>query len=178
MTNVSDKNNTFSEALNYSGSIYRAAHYLTGNPAEAEDLVQDVYLKACANWNKFKAGTNCKAWLFRILHNTRINQLIREAKKPEAMTPEQIESFPAAATASAVELRQAVEEMVSDEIKAAVKKLPTEYIEPIILAWVGDFSYAEISEMLECPVGTVMSRLHRARVLLRNALKPVRNDIT
>lgn len=170
------KKNSFSEALNYSDSLYRAAYYLAGNPAETDDLVQEVYLRAYANWDKFEPGTNCKAWLFKILHNIRINWLNREAKKPEVVPPEQLESVPAKATASALELRKVVEEMVTDEIKSAIKKLPSEYIDPIILAWVGDFSYAEISEILGCPVGTVMSRLHRARLLLRESLKTVLNE--
>ncbi|MEK7310079.1 MAG: sigma-70 family RNA polymerase sigma factor [Planctomycetota bacterium] len=167
---VLNKNDSFREALNSSGSIYKAACYLSGNSAEADDLVQDVYLKAYANWGKYKPGTNCKAWLFTILHNTRINQLNRDAKKPEAMPNEKLEMLPANVITPAVELSKVVEEMVADEIKAAIKKLPAEYIEPIVLAWVGDFSYAEISEILGCPVGTVMSRLHRARALLRGAL--------
>jgi RNA polymerase sigma-70 factor (ECF subfamily) len=167
---VLNKNDSFREALNYSGSIYKAACYLVGNSAEADDLVQDVYLKAYVNWNQFKLGTNCKAWLFTILHNTRINQLSKDAKKPEAMPNERLEMWPASVSAPAVELSKVVDEMVADEIKAAIKMLPGEYIEPIILAWVGDFSYAEISEILGCPTGTVMSRLHRARALLRGAL--------
>lgn len=175
MKAVLDKNDSFREALNYSGSIYKAACYLACNLAEADDLVQDVYLKAYANWDKYKPGTNCKAWLFTILHNTYINQVYKEAKAPAAMPNEKLEMWPASVITPAVELSKVVEEMVADEIKAAIKKLPAEYIEPIILAWVGDFSYTEISGILGCPAGTVMSRLHRARALLRGALNEYRN---
>jgi len=172
---VSVKNKSFSQALNYSDSLYKAACYLSGNTIEAEDLVQEVYLKAYANWSQFEPDTNCKAWLFKILHNIRINWLNKEAKKPESVPPEQLESLPLKATTPALELRKVVEEMVSDEMKSAIKKLPAEYIDAIILAWVGDLSYAEIADILECPVGTVMSRLHRARTLLRESLSSARD---
>ncbi|MFH1230274.1 MAG: sigma-70 family RNA polymerase sigma factor [Planctomycetota bacterium] len=170
MKTVSAKNDSFSEALNYSDSLYRAAYYLAGSPVEVNDMVQEVYLKAYTNWDKFKPGTNCKAWLFTILHNNWINWLNKEAKKPAALPPEQLESLPVKATTPAVELRTVVEKMVGDEIQSAIKRLPTEYIDTLIMAWVGEFSYAEISEISGCPVGTVMSRLHRARVLLREFL--------
>ena len=172
---MSVKNKSFSQALNYSDSLYKAACYLSGNTIEAEDLVQEVYLKAYANWSQFEPDTNCKAWLFKILHNIRINWLNKEAKKPESVPPEQLESLPLKATTPALELRKVVEEMVSDEMKSAIKKLPAEYIDAIILAWVGDLSYAEIADILECPVGTVMSRLHRARTLLRESLSSARD---
>lgn len=163
-------NNTFNETLNYLDDVYRSAYYLTHNNNEAEDLVQEVYLKAYASWDQFEPGTNSKTWIFKILYNTHINRLKRKGQEPSVLPPEKPDALPVTISSSPTELKKIVEELVGDEIDKAMKNMPTEYTDTLILAWLGNFSYAEIVEILDCPIGTVMSRLSMARLLLRNNL--------
>ncbi len=161
----------FDEALNYLESVYKMAFYLTYNQAEAEDLAQETFLKAYTNWDKYEPGTNCKAWLATIMRNTHINRVKKESHEPQAIPPEKLESFKVELKESPVDLKKIINEMVSDEIKAAILKLPDEFIETLTLAWLGEFSYEDIARIMECPIGTVMSRLARARLFLRKNLE-------
>lgn len=164
------QDNTFNETLIYLDDLYRTAYYLTHNSIEAEDLIQDVYLKAYAHWDQFEPGTNSKAWIFKILYNTHINRLKKKRQEPSVLPPEKLDIFPVTTNSLPTELKTILEELVGDEINKAMKNIPNEYVDTLVLAWLGNFSYAEISEILDCPIGTVMSRLSRARLLLRKSL--------
>jgi RNA polymerase sigma-70 factor (ECF subfamily) len=136
------------EALAHLDAMYGVACKLTRNPTEAEDLVQDAFVKAMRGRHQFHAGTNLKAWLFRILTNTFINKYRRGG------------------------LERSVLDMpiVEREIQVALDALPTEFRLAVVLCDVEEFSYEEIAQIMGCPIGTVMSRLHRGRKLLQRAL--------
>ncbi len=165
------------EALAAIDGLYRTARRLTRNAADAEDLVQDTYLKAFRSADRFEPGTNLRAWLYTILHNTARNRLRDRAHDPIAVDPDAIErasdrvaagAGPAnglsapAGTPEALLLRSVMDPALS----AAVDALPEAFREAVLLRDVEEFSYAEIAEMLAIPVGTVMSRISRGRRLL------------
>jgi len=162
------------EALASIDGLYRAARRLTRNAADAEALVQDTYLKAFRAADRFQPGTNLRAWLFTILHNTARNRLRDRAHDPIAADPETIEraSDRVAAGAASAEGLSApdrtpeallLREVMDPELQAAVEALPPAFREAVLLRDVEEFSYAEIAEMLAIPVGTVMSRISRGR---------------
>lgn len=166
------------EALESIDSLYRTALRLTRIPADAEDLVQETYLKAFRAAESFEPGTNLRAWLFTILHNTARNRArdrAREAVSVDSETVERAADAPAAGTAETPEtilLRDAL----TPELRAAIDDLPDAFRQAVWLRDVEEFSYAEISEMLDIPVGTVMSRISRGRRMLFDRLqhlKPV-----
>jgi RNA polymerase sigma-70 factor (ECF subfamily) len=151
---------------------------MTRNPPEAEDLVQETYLKAYRGYGSFKEGTNLKAWLYRILTNTFINAYRSKRRRPEETELEDIEDFylfhrlggleAAAAGRSAED--EVLESMTDEEVKTAVESLPESFRMAVLLADVEGFSYKEIADIMDVPIGTVMSRLHRGRRLLQKAL--------
>lgn len=165
-------------AMEYMPALYGAAVRMTRNPADAEDLVQDAYLRAYRGFGGFTEGTNLKAWLFRILTNAYINTYRTKQRRPEQTELDDVEDFflfnrmgglEAAAAARTPE--DAVLDRITDhEVKAAVESLPEIFRLPVLLADVEEFSYAEIAEILDIPMGTVMSRLHRGRKALQKAL--------
>ncbi|MGD0592902.1 MAG: sigma-70 family RNA polymerase sigma factor [Acidimicrobiales bacterium] len=160
------------------GSLYSAALRMTRNPSEAEDLVQETYLKAYRGYDSFKAGTNLKAWLYRILTNTFINAYRARRRHPEETELEDVEDFylfhrlggleAAAAGRSAED--EVLESMTDEEVKRAIESLPEAFRMAVLLADVEGFSYKEIAEIMDVPIGTVMSRLHRGRRALQKAL--------
>ncbi len=162
----------------FMGSLYSAALRMTRNPSEAEDLVQETYLKAYRAYDSFKAGTNLKAWLYRILTNTFINAYRARRRHPEETELEEVEDFylfhrlggleAAAAGRSAED--EVLESITDDEVKAAIESLPESFRMAVLLADVEGFSYKEIAEIMDVPIGTVMSRLHRGRRALQKAL--------
>jgi RNA polymerase sigma-70 factor (ECF subfamily) len=154
-------------ALVHVHSLYNMALRFTRNPAEAEDLLQDTLVRAFRFFHRYQPGTNAKAWLFKILRNGFINRYRRAQKRPEEVDFSKFEeSFE-----SALELRQRpkgpeeelLERSLDEPIEAALRALPEEYRSVLLLAVVEDLSYREIAAALDCPIGTVMSRLHRAR---------------
>ena len=162
------------EALTHMESLYNAALYMARSKGEAEDLVQETYLKAYRFWDRYKQGTNCKAWLFRILTNTFIN---RNRKKRRIFTD--IDDAGAEVYASPMYHRSGfygtpesayLKQLFPEHVREAVENLPENFRIPVILADLQDFSYKEIAEIMECPVGTVMSRLFRGRKKLQEAL--------
>ncbi|HVE93511.1 MAG TPA: sigma-70 family RNA polymerase sigma factor [Acidimicrobiales bacterium] len=165
-------------AMEYMPALYGAAVRMTRNPSDAEDLVQDAYLRAYRGFGGFQEGTNLKAWLFRILTNAYINTYRAKQRRPEQTELDDVEDFylfnrmgglEAAAAARTPE--DAVLDRITDhEVKTAVESLPEIFRLPVLLADVEEFSYAEIAEILEIPMGTVMSRLHRGRKALQKAL--------
>ncbi|MGD0082646.1 MAG: sigma-70 family RNA polymerase sigma factor [Acidimicrobiales bacterium] len=160
------------------GSLYSAALRMTRNPSDAEDIVQETYLKAYRGYASFKEGTNLKAWLYRILTNTFINAYRARRRHPEESELEEVEDFylfhriggleAAAAGRSAED--EVLESMTDTEVKQAVESLPESFRMAVLLADVEGFSYKEIAEIMDVPIGTVMSRLHRGRRALQKAL--------
>jgi RNA polymerase sigma-70 factor (ECF subfamily) len=164
------------EALAHLDALYGVACKLTRNPTEAEDLVQDALVKAMRARDQFHAGTNLKAWLFRILTNTFINKYRRGGLERSVLDGPDADPL-ADGWVSASTMRQlrdpetlALMPLVEDEIRRALDALPPEFRLAVILSDVEEFSYNEIAEIMGCPVGTVMSRLHRGRKLLQGSL--------
>jgi RNA polymerase sigma-70 factor, ECF subfamily len=155
-------------AMPHLAALYRTAKFLAYEPAEAEDLVQEVYLEAWKSFHRFEPGTNCRAWLFSILfhrlHHHRRRQL-RSSK---------VDSFPDPAEADTLPATPPVPQDLRDEdILQALAKLPHDFREVVLMADVQEFSYKEVAATLSIPLGTVMSRLSRARKLLRQQLAQV-----
>jgi len=155
------------EALGWIDGLYGAALRLTRNPADAEDLVQDTYLKAFKSWKSFKPGTNLRAWLFTILHNAFLNNRRHDKASPvtvDSDTADRVASVVPAEAETAEETL--VRRVTDDQVKAALDSLPENFREAVWLRDAEGFSYVEIAEMLEVPIGTVMSRISRGRRLL------------
>jgi RNA polymerase sigma-70 factor, ECF subfamily len=165
-------------AMEHLPSLYSAAMRMTHNPSDAEDLVQEVYLKGYRGFKGFEEGTNLKAWLFRILTNTYINMYRAKKRRPEQSELDEAEDFylyqrlggAEAVTAGRTTEDIVLENFTDTEVQAAVDALPESFRIPVLLADVEGFHYKEISEMLDIPIGTVMSRLHRGRKALQKAL--------
>lgn len=172
-----DKHDPFvEEALSHMDAMYGVACKLTRNPTEAEDLVQDAFVKAMRARSQFHAGTNLKAWLFRILTNTFINKYRRGGLERSVLEGPDADPL-ADGWVSASTMRQlrdpetlALMPLVEQEIQRALDALPAEFKMAVILCDVEEFSYEEIAKIMECPIGTVMSRLHRGRKLLQRTL--------
>ena len=162
-------------ALEHFDVLYSTAMRLTRNPAEAQDLVQETYLKAYRFFDRFEPGTNIKAWLFTILRNTHINTYRKASRQQEQTDFERVEPFYADPTlfpewSDQAPLEEVLRHVVQDDVKRALDALPEVYRMVVLLADMADFSYKEIAAIIDCPEGTVMSRLFRGRRLLRNSL--------
>ena len=163
-----------SVALEHFDALYNTALRLTGEPSEAEDLVQETFLKAFRFFHRFESGTNIKAWLFTILRNTYINAYRKAARQQQVDFEQIVPLYAASDTTAEWANQQSVEELlrhvVQDDVKRALDELPEDYRVVVLLADLEDFSYKEIASIVGCPVGTVMSRLFRGRRLLRKHL--------
>ena len=163
-----------SEALPHMQTLLNAALYMTRNPAGAEDLVQETLLKAYRFWHRYERGTNCKAWLFRILTNTFINRNRKKQHLHESLdaSEREVSGTNLAHTSAFYETPEVdyMGKLFPEHVKAAVEALPENFRIPVILADLHDFSYKEIADIMECPVGTVMSRLFRGRKRLQEQL--------
>ena len=162
--------------LDHVDGLYSAALRLTKDERDAEDLVQDAYLRAYRFFDKFERGTNIKAWLFKILTNTFINRYRRRVKERAAVDGPEREAVHARVISADATQRAEdpethfIENLVSEDVLAALDALPIDFRMVVVLSDLQDFSYKEIADILECPVGTVMSRLFRGRRLLQKAL--------
>jgi RNA polymerase sigma-70 factor, ECF subfamily len=174
--NTKDNDSFAEEALTHMDAMYGVACRLTRNPTEAEDLVQDALVKAMRARHQFLVGTNLKAWLFRILTNTFINKYRRGGLEKALMDGPDADPL-ADGWVSASTMRQlrdpeqiALLPIVEGEVRRALDALPQEFKLAVILCDVEEFSYEEIADIMGCPIGTVMSRLHRGRKLLQKSL--------
>ncbi len=178
---MADQSTFADQAMEYMGSLYTAALRMTRHPADAEDLVQETYLKAYRAFGRFEDGTNLKAWLYRILTNTFINSYRSKKRRPEQTELDEVEDlylYRRLGGLEAVTAGRSAEEEVLDhftdtDVKAAVEALPEQFRMAVLLADVEGFSYKEIAEILDIPIGTVMSRLHRGRKALQKVLHDV-----
>jgi RNA polymerase sigma-70 factor (ECF subfamily) len=175
---MADRAQFTEQAMEFMPALYTAALRMTRNPSDAEDLVQETFLKAYRAFGSFQEGTNLKAWLYRILTNTFINSYRAAKRRPEKADVEDIEDLylykrlnelaaPGVGRSAEEEL---LERITDDEVKRAIESLPEAFRIAVLLADVEGFSYKEIADITEVPIGTVMSRIHRGRRALQKAL--------
>ena len=167
-----------SDAMQYAPQLFSTALRMTRSRSDAEDLVQETYIKGWRSFHTFQEGTNLRAWLFRIMTNTYINKYNAQKRKGTEVELDDVEelflykrlgSIDQSQLSSSAE-DQMLELFTDDEVKSALEELPEDFRVPVLLSDVDGFSYKEISEMLEIPIGTVMSRLHRGRKAMQKML--------
>ena len=163
------------EALALSEQVYRVARHLVGSREEADDLVQEAYARAFRSWRSYQPGTNMRAWLLRILTNLNIDRGRRQQRSPQMQPLEANDYYLydrlAAEDGDGVSDEQRVVERLSqDDIVTALSAVPHDFRDVLVLVDLGDFSYADAAQILDIPVGTVMSRLHRGRRILKREL--------
>jgi RNA polymerase sigma-70 factor (ECF subfamily) len=175
---MADQATFTAQAMEYMPSLYSAALRMTRNAADAEDLVQETYLRAYRGFGSFEQGTNLKAWLYRILTNTFINRYRAAKRRPDETDLEEVEDFYLYRRLGGLEgaraSRSAEDELLDllteSEVREALESLPEQFRLAVLLADVEGFAYKEIAEILDIPIGTVMSRLHRGRRALQKRL--------
>ena len=163
------------EALGFADQVYRVARRLVGSREEAEDLVQETYARAFRSWRSFTPGTNMRAWLLRILTNLNVDRGRRVQRTPQTQPLEEGDYYLANKLAStageeAPEQEQVVERLSQDSIVNALSDIPPQFRDVVVLVDIGDFTYADAAQILDVPIGTVMSRLHRGRRALKQKL--------
>src|SRR6188474_1625190 len=163
------------EALELSDQVFRVARHLVGSREEAEDLVQETYARAFRSWKSFTPGTNLRAWLLRILTNLNVDRGRKVQRSPQTQPLEETDYYLANKLASAggeevLETDEVVERLSQDSIVNALSDIPPQFRDVVVLVDIGDFSYADAAQILDVPIGTVMSRLHRGRRALKQHL--------
>lgn len=165
------------QAIPFMDQLYAAAMRMTRNPADAGDLVQETYAKAYAAFGQFEQGTNLKAWLYRILTNTFINSYRKNQRQPYQGAIDDLEDWQLGSAESLTQGRttrsaeaEAIDHLPDSDVKEALQSIPEDFRLAVYLADVEGFAYQEIADIMKTPVGTVMSRLHRGRRLLRDLL--------
>jgi RNA polymerase sigma-70 factor (ECF subfamily) len=172
------RENFTNDAMQYAPQLFATALRMTRNKADAEDLVQETFLKGWRAFDSYQQGTNLRAWLFRIMTNTFINRYNSQQRRPQETELDEVEelflfrrmgAFDQSKMSQSAE-DQMLELFTDDEVKNAIEELPETFRIPVLLSDVEGFSYKEIAEMLEVPIGTVMSRLHRGRKAMQKML--------
>jgi RNA polymerase sigma-70 factor (ECF subfamily) len=163
------------EALDLADQVYRVARRLVGSREEAEDLVQETYARAFRSWRSFTPGTNMRAWLLRILTNLNVDRGRRVQRTPTSQPLEESDYYLAnkvasAAGENALEEEHVVERLSQDSIVKALSEIQPQFRDVVVLVDIGDFTYADAAQILDVPIGTVMSRLHRGRRALKQKL--------
>ncbi len=171
------------QAIPYMDQLYAAAMRMTRNPSDASDLVQDTFVKAFAAFGQFQQGTNLKAWLYRILTNTFINGYRKNQRNPYQGTIDELEDWQLGGAESVTQGRstrsaeaEAIDHLPDSDVKDALQSIPEDFRMAVYFADVEGFSYQEIADIMKTPVGTVMSRLHRGRRMLRELLAGYARD--
>ena len=164
-------------------SLYAGALRMTRNPADAEDLVQDTMMRAFRSFHRFEPGTNLKAWLFRIMTNSYINTYRKRQREPKKVSQDELEEFDLYRELSnrdegmeATPENIVLDSLVDSDILAAIDDLPEQFRLAVVLSDIEGFSYAEMAEIMDVPMGTVMSRLHRGRKALQKRLWDIAKD--
>lgn len=163
------------EALELADQVYRVARRLVGSREEAEELVQETYIRAFRSWGSYTPGTNMRAWLFRILTNLNLDRGRKIQRTPDLQPLEEGDYFlanklAAAEGEQALDQERVVEKLSQDTIVEALSEVPHDFRDVVVLVDIGDFSYADAAQILDVPIGTVMSRLHRGRRILKQKL--------
>ena len=161
------------EVLELSDQVYRVARRLVGTREEAEDLVQETYARAFRSWRSYTPGTNLRAWLFRILTNLNIDRGRRQQRTPDTQPMEEGDYYlynRLEESGAPDDETRVVERLSQDSVVAALSAVPHNYRDVVVLVDIGDFSYGDAAQILDIPIGTVMSRLHRGRRILKQAL--------
>jgi RNA polymerase sigma-70 factor (ECF subfamily) len=175
---MADQKTFANEAMQYAPQLFSGALRMTRNRADAEDLLQETYLKAWRSYHLYEEGTNLRAWLFRIMTNSYINRYHQQQRRPQQTDLDSLEDlylYRRIASFDQSQLSASAEDQMmalftDDEVKNALEELPESFRIPVLLSDVEEFSYKEIAEMLDIPIGTVMSRLHRGRKLMQKLL--------
>jgi len=163
------------EALDLSDQVFRVARHLVGSREEAEDLMQETYARAFRSWRSFTPGTNLRAWLLRILTNLNIDRGRRIQRTPQMTSIDEKGDYylydkMEEAEGKPLDEEKVIEKLSQDSIVDALAHVPHDFRDVLVLVDIGDFSYADAAQILDVPIGTVMSRLHRARRILKGEL--------
>ena len=162
------------EAVPHMNILHNYALRMTGNSDDAKDLVQETFLKAYRFWDKYEKGTNIRAWLFRIMKNSYINRYRKETKEPNTVDYEDIQNFYNSIRLESSDPNDLQEKifggLLEDDVARAIESLPDDFRTVVILCDIEGLTYEEIAEFVDCPIGTIRSRLHRGRKMLRSKL--------
>jgi RNA polymerase sigma-70 factor (ECF subfamily) len=173
-TDARDRVRFEEDALALSDQVYRVARHLVGSREEAEDLMQETYARAFRSWRSFQPGTNLRAWLLRILTNLNIDRGRRQQRSPDMQPLEEGDYFLynklEASADGAGDEEHVVERLSQNDVVSALSEVPHDFRDVVVLVDIGDFTYADAASILDIPVGTVMSRLHRGRRILKREL--------
>ena len=174
-TDARDRVRFEEEALELADQVYRVARRLVSTREEAEELMQETYARAFRSWRSYTPGTNLRAWLLRILTNLNIDRGRRRQRSPDEQPLEEGDYYlynrlEQSAPDGSVDEERIVERLSQDEIVAALAEVPHDFRDVVVLVDIGDFSYQEAAQILDIPIGTVMSRLHRGRRILKSTL--------
>jgi len=172
-TDARDRVRFEEDALALSDQVYRVARHLVGSREEAEDLMQETYARAFRSWRSFQPGTNLRAWLLRILTNLNIDRGRRQQRTPDLQPLEEGDYFlynKLEASGDGGDEERVVERLSQNDVVTALAEVPHDFRDVVVLVDIGDFTYADAAQILDIPIGTVMSRLHRGRRILKKAM--------